>query len=774
MNLKNKILLGSALLVAIPIIISSLTLGISASSSSLAALETSSEARLLAVRDITKGRIEDYLRGIDKQVKTFSNDRMIIDAMKSFSQAYDSYQSQSQTSPEVARNELTQYYESQFNKVYQERNQGANAETARWISNLSDTGALLQHKLIQTNSNPLGEKHKLERLGDGSDYDRTHQLYHPIIRDYLEQFEYYDIFLVDAKSGNVVYSVFKELDYSTSLNTGSFADTGLAKVFAKANTQNNRNFSTIEDFSSYQPSYQDPAAFIASPIIEDGVNIGVLVFQMPIGKINQIMTHDQKWAAAGLGQSGETYLIGGDNKLRSQNRFLIEDKAGYIDAISKAGMNQSVVDTIKAKETAISLQPVNSSTARQALGGASGIEIVDDYRSVPVLSAFAKVSFDGLNWAILAEIDETEAYASAYQIQSDIRNYAILIGVAMIILGCIAGYQFSQTISQPIIRLNDGLTHIEKNSDLTYRLDVSTSDEIGSASTSLNSMMAKFHKAISEVATSAVSLAAAAEQTSVITSQNSQHLDNQQDQTTQVATAMEQMTITVEGVSQNVHEAVEAVHLADQKSQHGAKTMQSTIASVGELASQIESASTVIKEFESHSNEIVSVLDVIKGVAEQTNLLALNAAIEAARAGEQGRGFAVVADEVRGLAGRTQTSTSEISEVIEKLEASAERAVVAMQKSQSLTNNVVEQANIAGDSFDEVSHAVDEIAQMNEQISSAVTEQRATSSDINCNINSISTSTSECATGSAQTAEASQELAGLTVNLKSLVGTFKI
>lgn len=237
MNLKNKILLGSALLVAIPIIISSLTLGISASSSSLAALETSSEARLLAVRDITKGRIEDYLRGIDKQVKTFSNDRMIIDAMKSFSQAYDSYQSQSQTSPEVARNELTQYYESQFNKVYQERNQGANAETARWISNLSDTGALLQHKLIQTNSNPLGEKHKLERLGDGSDYDRTHQLYHPIIRDYLEQFEYYDIFLVDAKSGNVVYSVFKELDYSTSLNTGSFADTGLAKVFAKANTQ---------------------------------------------------------------------------------------------------------------------------------------------------------------------------------------------------------------------------------------------------------------------------------------------------------------------------------------------------------------------------------------------------------------------------------------------------------------------------------------------------------------------------------------------------------
>jgi len=773
-NLKNKILIGSALLVAIPIIISSLTIGISASSSSLDALEESSEARLLAVRDITKRRIEDYLQSIDKQVKTLSNDRMIIDAMKQFSLAYNDYPNQSNFSPESARAGLNDYYKTQFNKVYQQRNQGENAEYEQWISNLSPTAALLQHRLIQTNSHPLGEKHLLDSLGDGSDYDKAHQLYHPIIRDYLDQFEYYDIFLIDADSGNVVYSVFKELDYATSLITGSFSNTGLAKVFSKSRENSSSNYSVIEDFSSYQPSYQDPAAFIASPIIDNGVNIGTLVFQMPIGKINKIMTHNKNWAATGLGQSGETYLIGADNTLRSQSRFLLEDKTGYISAITDAGIDRSIIDTIIAKDTSIALQPVNSSTANKALGGSSGIASINDYRNVEVVSAYAKINFSGLQWAILAEIDKSEAFASAYQIQSDIQAYAIIIGIIMIILGCIAGYLFANTISMPIIKLNDGLSHIEQESDLTYRLTVSSSDEIGSASNSLNAMMSKFQQALGDVSSNTISLAQTAEETSVITSHNSQRLDEQLVQATEVETAMEQMTVHVEQVSDNVNAAVEAVSLANKKSQHGHQTMQHTINSVGELASQINNASQVIIDFESHSNEIVAVLDVIKGVAEQTNLLALNAAIEAARAGEQGRGFAVVADEVRGLAGRTQASTSEITDVIDKLKSSAEQAVLAMEKSQNLAGNVVEQANVAEASFDDVSQAVTSIVEMNNQIVDAIAEQRITSSGISNNMVTISSNTSECAQGSTNTAKASQHMAALTIHLKQLVATFKI
>lgn len=774
MNLKNKILLGAALLVTLPVVISSIVLGYNASSSAFSALEESSQSRLMAVRDITKGRIEDYFSTLNKQVKTFSNDRMIIDAMKDFQSAYHNYPDQTTQSISHAREALRGYYKTQFNPAYQQRNQGNSASIDQWLANLSDTAVLLQHKLIIDNSNGIGEKHLQDSLNDNSQYDETHSLYHPAIKDYLTQFEYYDIFLVDSNTGNIVYSVFKELDYATSLTQGSFASSGLANAFNKANALSDNQVAVFEDFASYGPSYQDPAAFIASPIFENGVKIGVLIFQMPIGKLNEIMTHNNDWLNAGLGKSGETYLVGSDNTLRSQSRFLIEDKAGYINAISHAGISQDTINTISNKGTAISLQPVTSITSKNALDGKRGIEIVNDYRGIPVLSAYAPINISGLKWAIMAELDESEAFEKAYAMSTSIEIYAMVIGLVLITSGMIGGWYFAGSISAPIVRLSDNINTIEDSSDLTYRLTALGTDEIGSASKALNSMLIKFQTGLTNVSNNASRIATAAEQTSIVTSQNSDRLDEQQNQTTQVATAMEQMTITVESVAQNLNETVNAVKTVDEQSNQGHETMRSTIGSVNLLATQIEQASKVIRDFENHSSEIVAVLDVIKGVAEQTNLLALNAAIEAARAGEQGRGFAVVADEVRALAGRTQTSTSEIGAVIDKLKTSAEEAVIAMDQSQALTQDVVSQSATAEQAFSEVSSSVASIAQMNTQIASAVEEQRATSVDINKNINAISTISIESAKGSNQTAQASVELADLAMVLRNLVAEFKV
>lgn len=774
MNIKTKILIGSVLLVAIPIIISSSIIGYNASMDSLRALEKAGESQLISVRNITKGRIVDYLNNIEKQVKSFSKDRMIVDAMRDFTQAYSRYPEQSTVSAEKARKELFKYYEQQFNVVYKETNDNRSASIQNWLDNLSDTGALLQYQLIQKNTNPLGEKHLLAKIGDGSDYDKIHQLYHPSIRYFLEQFEYYDVFLVDAKTGNVVYSVFKELDYATSLKVGSFANTGIAEVYNSAITQASEDYTNLVDFSSYPPSYENPASFISSPIMDNGELLGVLIFQMPIGRINEIMTHNQGWSEAGLGASGETYLVGSDNTLRSQSRFLIEDKVNYIAAIEQAGVNSQAIKEINSKGTAISLQPVDSETANLALQGKSGIQLVDDYCNVSVLSAYSNINFGGLNWAVLAELDEEEAYASALEISENIQLYAITVGALLIAIGAILGWLFARSISSPIGALSDSIGEVEQNSDLTYRFTNGANDELGSASKALNSMLDKFHQGITKVADNSAEISKSAESTSNISQQNSQLLAEQKQQTHGVVESMHKMTMSVDSISHNLKESVEAITQANQKSGQGHNTMRETIQFVDQLAKQIDKASDVIKDFEVHSSEIIAVLAVIKDIADQTNLLALNAAIEAARAGEQGRGFAVVADEVRALAARTQSSTGEINEVIEKLQESSKEAIVSMQQSQSLADKLVSQATTAEAAFSEVSTSVASASEMNTKITQEITDQLTITQEINLSINSISDITDENVESSMQTAQASESLATLATDLRALVKEFKV
>ena len=194
----------------------------------------------------------------------------------------------------------------------------------------------------------------------------------------------------------------------------------LVKVFQKASNNGTAGSLAFDDFKSYVPSYQDPAAFIASPIIQDNKQLGVIIFQMPIDRINSVMTQNQKWQDAGLGLSGETYLVGADKKMRSISRFLVEDKAGYIEAIHNSGMSSDLVNTIEAKGTSISLQPITSPGSQSALAGETGFSSFPDYRNVEVYSAYTPIKIAGENWAILAEIDQDEALQAANILSRDL------------------------------------------------------------------------------------------------------------------------------------------------------------------------------------------------------------------------------------------------------------------------------------------------------------------------------------------------------------------
>ena len=331
-----------------------------------------------------------------------------------------------------------------------------------------------------------------------------------------------------------------------------------------------------------------------------------------------------------------------------------------------------------------------------------------------------------------------------------------------------------------ITGISQGVALVEKaantlaEGDLTARVDLNSKDEIGHIANAFNRMAEKFNSAINEVKDSISQLAAAAEETSVVNAQTTSNINQQQMETSQVATAITEMNATVHEVARSAVAAAEAARKADITFDEGKLVVDRIIDAITELANEVEQSSLVIRELEHESENIGSVLDVIKGIAEQTNLLALNAAIEAARAGEQGRGFAVVADEVRTLAGRTQQSTREIEEMINRLQTGANKAVQVMESGKQKSLRGVEQAAAAGEALKTINQAVEQINTMNTQIASAAEEQSAVTEEINRNIVNINQVAEQTSEGSKQAALASDDLARLAEQLKKLVSQFTV
>ena len=356
---------------------------------------------------------------------------------------------------------------------------------------------------------------------------------------------------------------------------------------------------------------------------------------------------------------------------------------------------------------------------------------------------------------------------------------ALIIGIIVSLICVIfvagVGFLIGAVIEKHIKHVVSNLTEIASGeADLTKRLQQQGNDEIGQLVMAFNAFVEKLHQIIREVADSTAQLSTAAEEMSVISAESNENVSRQLSETEQVATAMNEMTSTVQEVARNAMQAAEAAENASGEANAGRSVVETTMGSINALANEVESASSVIQKLETDSENIGGVLDVIRGISEQTNLLALNAAIEAARAGEQGRGFAVVADEVRTLASRTQESTLEIQSMIESLQSGAAQAVTVMGQGREQAQTSVEQASKAGDSLHAITTAVSTISEMNTHIASAADEQSSVAEEINRSINNIGSIGEQTAQGAQKTAAASEEMTQLATQLQSMVSHFTI
>lgn len=772
MTLRMRLLLTVISLVVASILIMGILSVNIAVDSATDSLTDAARSRLISQNFQTKEAVDNYTHLIASQVRTQSHSINIIDATKAFIPDFNSYTSSRGTIKNFELTKLESYYSQDFTNHYNLNNPKPLSGAAGLLNGLSDTSLAFQYDFLASSSFRLGAKEGLDKPSNNSAYASTHQKYHPKIRDFLKEFNYYDIFIVDIKNGNVVYSVYKELDFATSISSGAFANTGIGEAFKLAkNATENEVFFT--DFKPYRPSYDALAGFASSPIYSGGEAVAVLIFQMPLNIINTIMTHDNQWQKKGFGESGETYLVNQDRLMLNESRFFIEDKTNYLKIIGNK--YPTVANNIKLTDTSVGIQSVDSDSARLALAGETGFKLIFDYRDEPVFSAYAPLKIGSHNYAIMAEVDKEEALRAAVELRNKLITSALIETLILISIAVVITLFFSTRLIKPLNELGktcEALTVGE--GDLTIVLKPSGIPEIDKISDNFNVFIQQLRTIISSIKTDADSLSSAAQELSTVTTQSEALAFQQRDQTNMVASAMEELSVSIGGVASSTSSTNAQSDVAQASLKENIQRADVAGENIVLLVDLINESSQVIGGLKDEVHQITNVLGVITSIADQTNLLALNAAIEAARAGEAGRGFSVVADEVRALATRSQESTVEISKLVEGMIRSSDLSVERMYRASTTADGGIHLVQLLTVAMNELAVTISSMLDLNDTVALASKEQSSTSDSVTISISNINDLAHEVQLGAAQSSQAADELARIAAHTQDVVARFKV